>query len=462
MDQIKSVALTDVSAIPQQVHTQADKKVAYATIIGTTIEWYDYFIYAAVAGLVFNQLFFAPAGPVVANLLVFASIGISFLFRPLGAFIAGHYGDKLGRRAMLVITLILMGGATALIGLLPTYATIGIAAPIILIILRILQGISAGGEWGGAVLMAVEHAPENKRGRFGSFPQLGIPFGLLLASLVLVIMTAWVSPGDAFVEWGWRIPFLLSLLLLLIGHWIRRSIGESPVFEEIKQRKSANPHPIKTLFKHHKLSVLLAALLCAGTTALGYMTTGGFIQNYTTNPAGPIALERSTILTLVTLSAIVWAAFTWISASLSDRFGRKKMYILGALLQLGAAFVVFPLVDTATYSGIAIALFLLSMGVGFTHGINAIVYTELFPASIRFSGISITYALGSIIGGAFAPLIAAWLISVSNSTTLVTVYLMMMASFALIAICLLKDRTGMPLGADHEAEQNQSPFIWHK
>ena len=190
MDQIKSVALTDVSAIPQQVHTQADKKVAYATIIGTTIEWYDYFIYAAVAGLVFNQLFFAPAGPVVANLLVFASIGISFLFRPLGAFIAGHYGDKLGRRAMLVITLILMGGATALHGLLPTYASIGIAAPIILIILRILQGISAGGEWGGAVLMAVEHAPENKRGRFGSFPQLGIPFGLLLASLVLVIMTA--------------------------------------------------------------------------------------------------------------------------------------------------------------------------------------------------------------------------------------------------------------------------------
>lgn len=462
MEDIKSVAVTDLGYGDGHAVVTTDKKVAYATIIGTTIEWYDYFIYAAVAGLVFNQLFFAPAGPVMANLLVFASIGISFLFRPLGAFIAGHYGDKLGRRGMLVITLVLMGGATALIGLLPTYATIGIAAPIILILLRIVQGISAGGEWGGAVLMAVEHAPQNKRGRFGSFPQLGIPFGLLLASLVLVIMTTFVSPGDAFVEWGWRIPFIVSLALLGIGHWIRRSIGESPVFEEIKQRKSTNPHPIKTLFKDHKMKVLLGALLCAGTTGLGYMTTGGFIQNYTTNPAGPIALDRSKILILVTLSAIVWAMFTWISASLSDKFGRKKVYIFGALLQLTAAFVLFPLVDTASYFGIGCGLFFLSMGVGFTHGVNAIVYTELFPASIRFSGISITYAIGSIIGGAFAPLIAAWLISISGSTTLVTIYLVIVASFALLAICLLKDRTGMPLGPDHEDEQNKSPFIWSK
>ena len=459
MDKMNSV----ITATVDTEHDQAaDKKVAYATMIGTTIEWYDYFVYAAVAGLVFNQIFFAPAGPVVANLLVFASIGISFLFRPLGAFIAGHYGDKIGRRAMLVLTLILMGGSTVMIGLMPTYETIGIAAPILLILLRVLQGISAGGEWGGAVLMAVEHAPENKRGRFGSFPQLGVPFGLLLASLVLVIMTQWVSPGDAFVEWGWRIPFILSLALLVIGHWIRRSIGESPVFEEIKKRKSTIKNPIKTLFKEHKLTVMLAALLCAGTTGLGYMTTGGFIQNYTTNPVGPIALDRSKILMLVTVSAVVWAAFTWFSACMSDKFGRKKVYIFGAVLQLLAAFVLFPLVDTGTYAGIACGLFFLSMGAGFTHGVNAIVYTELFPASIRFSGISITYAIGSIIGGAFAPLIAAWLISISGSTSLVTVYLVVIASLALTAICLLKDRTGMPLGMDHEEKQNKAPFIWNK
>lgn len=456
------VGNTEVLQAQQVRQSSADRKVAYATVIGTTIEWYDYFVYAAVAALVFNQLFFAPAGPVMANLLVFASVGISFLFRPLGAFIAGHYGDKLGRRLMLVLTLVMMGAATACIGLLPTYDAIGIAAPILLMLLRILQGISAGGEWGGAVLMAVEHAPKEKRGRFGSFPQLGIPFGLLLASLVLVIMTTWVSPGDAFVAWGWRVPFLLSIALLLIGHWIRRSIGESPVFEEIKQRKSANPQPIRTLFQQHKMKVLLAALLCMGTTGLGYMTTGGFIQNYTTNPAGPIALERSTILALVTISAVVWAFFTWLSACLSDRFGRKKIYVIGTILQIIGGAVLFPLVDLATYTGVAAGLFFLSMGVGFTHGVNAVIYAELFPASIRFSGISISYALGSIFGGAFAPLIAAWLIGMSGSTLWVTIYLTFMAGLAFLAICMLRDRTGVDLGPDHEVEQNKQPFIWNK
>lgn len=208
--------------------------------------------------------------------------------------------------------------------------------------------------------------------------------------------------------------------------------------------------------------MLLAALLCAGTTGLGYMTTGGFIQNYTTNPAGPIALDRSTILMLVTISGLVWAAFTWFSACMSDKFGRKKVYIFGALLQLFAAFALFPLVGTGTYFGIGCGLFLLSMGAGFTHGVNAIVYTELFPASIRFSGISITYAIGSIIGGAFAPLVAAWLIGMTGTTTSVTIYLMVIASLALLAILLLKDRTGIPLGIDHEEEQSKSPFIWNK
>lgn len=442
------------------VKSSSDKKVAYATIIGTTIEWYDYFIYAAVAGLVFNQIFFAPAGPLAANLLVFASVGISFVFRPLGAFIAGHYGDKLGRRLMLVLTLILMGGATTLIGLLPTYDSIGIAAPILLVILRILQGISAGGEWGGAVLMAVEHAPENKRGRFSSFPQLGVPLGLLLASLVLVIMTGYVSPGEEFVEWGWRIPFLMSLILLAVGHWIRKSVEESPIFEEIKERKSAVKNPIHVLFSQYKSSVLLAVLLCAGTTALGYMTTGGFIQNYTTNPNGPIALERTNILMLVTLSAVVWGVFTWISANLSDKFGRKKIYLLGTVVQIIAAFILFPLVDTASYFGIGIALFVLSMGIGISYGVQAVLCAELFPASIRFSGISISYAVGAILGGAFAPLIAAWLIGMTGSTLAVTVYLVIMAFIAFASIALQKDRTRIPLGLEHEKEQNQSPLIW--
>lgn len=443
-------------AIPTRKHTQ---KIALATIVGTTIEWYDYFIYAAVAGLVFNQLFFKPAGPLFATLLVFASVGISFIFRPFGAFIAGYFGDKIGRKTVLAITLIMMGVATTVIGFLPTYDQIGIAAPILLIFLRIMQGISAGGEWGGAVLMAVEHSPKGKRGLFSAFPQLGVPLGLLLASLVLVVMTGYVSPGDAFMQWGWRVPFILSIFLFGLGYWIRRSVDESPVFEEIKTQGTTTQKPIRELFKHYKAAVFCSALLVAGTTALGYMTAGGFIQSYTTNPAG-LNLERPVILALVSVSAIIWTFFTWFSASLSDKFGRKPIYIVGSCIQIVSAIALFPLINTGSYAYIMLGLGLLSMGIGMTYGVQAVFYAELFPASIRFSGISITYALGSIIGGAFAPLIAAWLISTSGDIVSVSIYLTAMAVFALTAICLMKDRTGIALGLEAEEQQKQSPFVW--
>ena len=216
------------------IASSADRRrVVFATVVGTTVEWYDFFVYASAAGLVFGQLFFAPAGEQFAQILSFITVGISFLFRPLGAFLAGHLGDKYGRRLVLMLTLILMGAATTLVGVLPTYAAIGIAAPILLILLRVLQGISAGGEWGGAVLMAVEHAPAGRRGRLGAFPQIGVPIGLLLASGMLALMTGVISPGDAFLEWGWRIPFLLSFVLIIVGIIVRRAVDESPVFQEI-------------------------------------------------------------------------------------------------------------------------------------------------------------------------------------------------------------------------------------
>src|SRR5690606_12823265 len=289
--------------------------------------------------------------------LGFATVGVSFLFRPLGAFLAGHFGDRFGRKRVLMWTLILMGVATALIGLLPTAEVIGVAAPILLVLLRILQGISAGGEWGGAVLMAVEHAPKTKRGIFGAAPQLGVPLGLLLASGVMAVMTA-IAPGDQFLAWGWRVPFLLSVVLILVGYYVRRNVEESPVFAELAERKEKAKMPIVQLFRKHLLLVIIAALVFAGNNAVGYMTTGGYIQNYSTDPEGPLALDRGPVLWAVTGSAVTWLLSTLLAGFVSDRIGRRTTYIIGWVLQLGGVFALFPLVNTGNiglvFAGLAI------------------------------------------------------------------------------------------------------------
>jgi len=439
------------------ISTATDRRrVVFATVVGTTVEWYDFFIYASAAGLVFGQLFFAPAGEQFGQILSFITVGISFLFRPLGAFLAGHLGDKYGRRLVLMLTLVLMGVATTLVGLLPTYAQIGILAPILLILLRILQGISAGGEWGGAVLMAVEHAPKAKRGLFGASPQIGVPLGLLLASAVLAIVAL---PGqDFFLTWGWRIPFLLSVVLILIGYYVRRRVEESPVFLELAERKEETRMPIVQLFRRHALLVIVAAFVFAGNNAVGYMTTGGYIQRYATDPNGPIGLATSDVLWAVTLSAVSWLVFTWIAGWLSDRLGRRTTYLIGWALQLVGVFLLFPLVNTGEVGLLALGLVILTVGLGFTYGPQAALYAELFPASIRFSGVSISYAIGAILGGAFAPTIATALVQATGSTQAVTWYLAGMTALGLLATLLLRDRSGIPLGPDHEAEQAVSPL----
>jgi MFS family permease len=430
--------------------------VVFATVVGTTVEWYDFFIYAFAAGLVFADLFFAPAGEGFAQILAFITVGISFLFRPLGAFLAGHFGDRYGRKVVLMWTLILMGAATTLVGLLPTYAAIGIVAPILLILLRVLQGISAGGEWGGAVLMAVEHAPKTKRGLFGASPQIGVPIGLLLASGVMALVAL---PGDEwFAAWGWRIPFLLSVILILVGYYVRRRVEESPVFTEIAERKQETRMPIVQLFKKHTLLVIIAALVFAGNNAVGYMTTGGFVQRYATDPEGPVALATSDVLWAVTLSGATWLVFTWLAGWLSDKLGRRTTYIIGWILQLVGVFLLFPLVNTGSVWLLALSLVILTAGLGFTYGPQAALYTELFPASIRFSGVSISYAIGAIIGGAFAPTIAQAIVQATGSASGVTWYLAGMTAIGLIATLLLRDRSGIPLGPEHEAEQAKSPI----
>ncbi|MCZ9310050.1 MFS transporter [Corynebacterium uberis] len=435
------------------------RRVVVATTVGTAIEWYDYFLYAATAGLVFRQMMFAGLGPNASSLVAYLSVGLSFLFRPLGAFLAGHLGDRYGRRFVLLITLFGMGSATTLIGVLPTYQTIGVWSPILLFALRIIQGISAGGEWGGAVLMAVEHAPAHQRGLFGAGPQMGVPAGLLLSSAALTIMSV-IAPGDAFLQWGWRVPFLASFLLVVVAYIIRVGVDESPVFAEIQQRaeQEEKKSPIVTLFRFFLPTVVVAALVFAGNGTVGYMTTGGYIQKYATDPDGPIGLSRQEVLSAVTVSAVVWMVATAAAGWASDKMGRRATYILGFLLQGLGVVALFPLVNTGSVHMLGLALACLAIGLGFTYGQQSAMYTELFPASIRATGVSVTYAIGSILGGAFAPMIADWLFQTTGTTVSITTYLLVMTLVGLLCVLLLRDRTRIPLGPDHEHEQRRSPL----
>ena len=434
------------------------RRVIAATTIGTAIEWYDYFLYAAVAGLVFNKVMFGPLGPAAATIASFLTVGLSFLFRPLGAVLAGHFGDRLGRRGVLMVTLFTMGTATALIGLLPTYETAGWFAPAALVVLRILQGTSAGGEWGSAVLLAVEHAPDNERGLYGAGPQVGVPAGLLLSSGVLALMTI-IAPGEAFMQWGWRVPFLLSVGLTVLGWWIRTGVDESPVVEEMREVGARNP--VGSLFKHHAGLVIAAALIFAANGTVGYMTTGGYIQNYVTDPAG-LALERGDILWAVTASAATWLCTTAFAGWVSDIIGRRRTLLIGFVVQAAGVLALFPLVNTGSLPKITAALVFLTVGLGLTYGEIGAFYAELFPASIRASGASISYALGAILGGAFAPTIAAALREATGGTAAITVYLMAATVTGFVVTLLMRERRGIPLGHEHEEAQASGHFVWQK
>ncbi|QCU78702.1 MFS transporter [Citricoccus sp. SGAir0253] len=434
------------------------RRVAAATLVGTTIEWYDFFIYATIAGLVFRDLFFAPAGAGFAQVVTFASVGISFLFRPLGAFLAGHYGDKLGRRVILVVTLVMMGGATTLIGVLPTHQSIGLAAPLLLLVLRVLQGISAGGEWGGAVLMAVEHAEPRRRGLAGAFPQLGVPLGMLLATGVTALMTGIVSPGEAFVEWGWRVPFLGSIVLIVLGYLVRIAVDESPIFQEIAEAKERESVPVVELFRRYWALVVLAALVFVGNNAVGYMSTGGFIPAYATGEG--VGMEPTAVLVAMTFGAAVWFCSTLGAGILSDRIGRKPTYQIGYAWLALTVFPLFWLIDTGEIGMLYLALFLVCIGTGLTYGPQAALYSELFPASVRFSGVSISYAIGAILGGAFAPMIAQALLERTGGSTAISAYLLVTVVLAFAAVSLVRDRRGIDLSIRNQAEQETGATVF--
>ena len=425
--------------------TREERKVLAGTLVGTSIEWYDFFIYAQAAGLVLAPLFLAPvaeSNPGLAQVLSFATIGISFLFRPLGAVVAGYLGDKLGRKKMLVFTLIMMGLSTALIGFLPTYAAIGIAAPILLILLRILQGFSAGGEWGGAALMAVEHAPTAKRGFFGAFPQIGVPVGMILATSTLFILTSSMS-AEAFMEWGWRIPFMLSIVVIIVGYVIRRAVEESPVFEDLLRRRKEASAPLGQLFRHNTKNVVLTAIIFIGNNAAGYL----LIAFFATYAVTVLGMDRPTVLLATTLASFGWLVFTLWGGRISDRLGRVRTFQIGyAFLALWAVPMWF-LIDTGDIVWYFVALFVMTFGLGLSYGPQASLYAEMFPANVRYSGVSIGYALGAILGGAFAPMIAEALISSTGQSWTIGVYIAVAAVISLVGVSLVKDPKGVDLHA---------------
>ncbi|MET8760736.1 MFS transporter [Lentzea sp. NPDC004782] len=420
--------------------TREERRVLASTLVGTTVEWYDFFIYAQAASLVFGPLFFAPSGG-FAEIVSLATIGISFLFRPLGAIIAGRFGDRLGRKKMLVLTLLLMGGATTLIGLLPTYAGIGVGAPVLLVVLRIVQGFSAGGEWGGAALMAVEHAPRDRRGLFGAYPQIGVPVGLILATGTLWL-TSSLTTEDQFLSWGWRIPFLFSVVLIVGGYVIRRIVEESPVFQEMLNRKAHSSAPLRDLFRSHTRNVVLTALIFVAQNAAGYLLIAYFI-GYGTS----LGMARSSLLAATIAGAVGWLVFTLWSGGLSDRIGRVRTFQIGYAALFVWMIPLFLLMQTADVLLFTLAIVVLSFGLGLSYGPMSALYAEMFPPQVRYSGVSIGYALGAILGGAFAPTIAQALVKSTGSVISVGVYIMVLAVISTVAVSLVREPRGVDLQA---------------
>ncbi len=420
------------------------KRVLVASLIGSTIEWFDYFLYGTVAALVFNQLFFVTDDPAFGTLYAFAAFALAFLIRPFGGIIFSHIGDKIGRKRTLVLTLSLMGLATFLMGVLPTYQTIGIWAPVLLILLRLVQGLGLGGEWGGALLLAVEYAPKEKRGLFGSIPQMGVTLGMLMGTLALSVMT--LLPDDAFLTWGWRVPFILSALLVVFGLWIRKGIDETPSFKKIQEKGDVPKLPIADTIRYHWREVLIAIGAKVVETAPFYIF-GTFIVSYATQN---LDFSETNALNAVTIGTIVTTILMPIMGAFSDKIGRKPLYIGGTIFMILYAFPYFWLL----HQGSVAMLFLATViGLGIIWApITAVLgtmFSEIFSARVRYTGISLGYQIGAAVAGGTAPLIAtALLIRFNNSYIPVALYIIFTAVISLIAVITVKDKRAEDLDAD--------------
>ncbi|MFI5973455.1 MFS transporter [Streptomyces sp. NPDC051452] len=427
-------------------------RIVAASLIGTTIEWYDFFLYGSAAALVFNKLFFPGSDPLVGTLLSFLTYAVGFAARPLGALVFGHYGDRLGRKRLLVLSLVLMGGATFAIGLLPTHATVGSAAPVLLTALRLVQGFALGGEWGGAVLLVSEHGDARRRGFWASWPQTGAPAGQLLATGVLSLLTALLS-DDAFGTWGWRIPFLLSGVLVLVGLWIRLSVDESPVFKEALRRAESRGAPEKlplvSVLRDHWRDVLVA-MGARMAENISYYVITAFILVYATTSAG---VSKQTALNAVLIGSAVHFAVIPAWGALSDRVGRRPVYLFGAAGIGLWMFPFFSLVDTGSFGSLVLAVTVGLVLHGAMYAPQAAFFSEMFATRMRYSGASIGAQFASVAAGAPAPLIATALLSDYGSSTPIALYVIGAAVLTLIAVGVARETRHRDLARVEGAER---------
>jgi MFS family permease len=403
-------------------------RVAAASLIGTTIEWYDYYIYGSATVLVFNSQFFPSLDPLAATLAGFATFSVSYIARPVGAAFFGHFGDVLGRKRMLVLSVLLMGFATLAVGLLPTYAMIGIGAPILLVVCRFLQGFAVGGEWGGAVLVALEHAPPRRRAFFASFPQVGVPLGTFLSSGTFALVTS--LPKHDVTTWAWRVPFYCSVILVVIALWIRLRISETPEFERLQQHRRDRRIPLVELFRHQKRALLAGVLSPFPNAILFYIVTV-FLISYGPTHVG--ATSRELFIALM-IAAGIAAPLLPVIAILGDRFGTKRTLQAGAMVIVLFAFPMFWLFDGGTFLGIVIAM---TLGLAVLHnlyyGVLSSFIAGLFPADVRYTGTSLSYHLGQILTAAPVPIVATLLATLGNSHG-VSLYIMAAGLIGVIAV----------------------------
>jgi MHS family shikimate/dehydroshikimate transporter-like MFS transporter len=403
-------------------------RIVWASVLGTVIEWYDFLIYGTAAALVFNKLFFPTLDPLAGTLAAFGAYAVGFVARPLGGAVFGHFGDKLGRKAMLMTTMMIMGVGTFLIGCLPTYSQIGIWAPVFLILLRLLQGIGVGGEWGGAVLMVIEHAPANKRGFYGSLVQIGFPAGIAGSTATFLLLS--YLPEADFLSWGWRLPFLLSALLVGVGLFIRLRLAETPVFAKVKEEKAVAKRPLVELWTGYRKALLIAIGLKISEVAWVYVLTV-FSIVYATGTLGlPKALILNAILAAAILEFATMPLFGW----LSDKIGRRPMYLGGAIVSALCAFALFPLLDTKNPTVIVVSIAVI---VSLTHAVmfapQAAFLPELFGTRTRYSGASVGCQISAAISGGLAPIVATGLLGMTGKTMPISIYLVILAAITLIS-----------------------------